>query len=505
VLAVIRNGVIEQVVDSAEFGFSPKPMRGMSVGALFSHDVPNALSALLAGESDVTFCGVVGLVDGSGKLRPARASAIRTGDGASVLALRPEAEGRTFGFELLALFAHQRDAKAAASALLAGFQAHAGYESAGVFLLGGQGKYLFACVAQPPDLEEVMGLELDAGTGCAGQALVVPESIEFAGDVNDPLVSAFGVGADQVVVAIPLELGGSRFGVAAFTCPAGQRDDAGNDTLAACGILLSVVLGREVIAAERGTLLDQTASARAQLTQAARMAAVGELASGVAHELNQPIGRIMGYAELALGEIEKSHPLYKYFSTILSQSEKMGRIVDNLRTFGRQSEGETKLVDIRDPIEECLRFVKVQFKLHSIRIVRDYEEEVPKILGDPNALQQVFMNFLSNARYAIDKKDHPRGGTVRIAVRVLRPRNQIEVAFSNDGVGIPPDEVDRVLEPFFSTKDPGEGTGLGLAIVQSIITAHKGQISVASPIGKETTFTVSLPIPAEESADRPSD
>jgi len=178
--------------------------------------------------------------------------------------------------------------------------------------------------------------------------------------------------------------------------------------------------------------------------------------------------------------------------------------VDSLRTFGRKSEEDLVPVDIRQPIDECLKFVKVQFKLHNIKIVREYDAEVPKILGDPNALQQVFMNLLSNARYAIDKKEKPRGGKVRIGVRLLPDKNEIEVTFSDDGVGIPPDEVDRVLEPFFSTKDPDEGAGLGLAITRNIIETHGGRISVASPVGGETTFTINLPVPSARESSRPA-
>jgi len=237
---------------------------------------------------------------------------------------------------------------------------------------------------------------------------------------------------------------------------------------------------------------------QSKLLQTEKMAAVGQLVSGIAHELNNPLTSIMGYAQLLLGRLGPSQ--IADAQKICQEAERARRIVKNLLVFARESKLERQPVDLNEIVERTLALRSYELKLENIAVELELDREVPRTLADGPQLQQVALNLVVNAEQAILQgrgQGHIRIRTGRVAGKHLL------LQVSDDGPGIPPEIVSRIFDPFFTTKPPGLGTGLGLSIVYGIVQEHGGEISVDSQPGQGTTFTVELPIvvpPAKERA-----
>lgn len=249
-------------------------------------------------------------------------------------------------------------------------------------------------------------------------------------------------------------------------------------------------------------------STNAQLTQSAKLAAVGELAAGVAHELNQPLMVIRGYSQELLEGDAIPDWVKKDIKLIENQTTRMMRIIDHLRTFARQSTGVFEQVDINAVVLDSFTLVTQQLKTHNIEILSQLDETLPKIWGDHNRLEQVFLNLITNARDAMEEKG---GGSLTATTEALFDKehnkvpNKIEtgekehpeiirISFSDTGAGIPDEVMDKIFDPFFTTKEVGKGTGLGLSISYSIVKEHGGTISVESKTGIGTKFIIDLPV-----------
>ncbi len=231
-----------------------------------------------------------------------------------------------------------------------------------------------------------------------------------------------------------------------------------------------------------------------QLVQAAKLATLGELTAGVAHELNNPlnnIGLFVGNAEdlIRLGVADKERILSE-LRHAQQQVRKATEIISHLRTFGRAAPTSRELISLREVLEHALSLMQEQFRLREIKITVELGPEDPVVLGNSIQLEQVVINLLTNARDAV--ADSPRKA---ITVSVSVGSEAVKVAFADTGHGIPPDLQRRIFDPFFTTKEVGKGTGLGLSITYGIIKDHGGTISVASRVGEGTTFLISLPRP----------
>ena len=235
-----------------------------------------------------------------------------------------------------------------------------------------------------------------------------------------------------------------------------------------------------------------------QLVQAEKLSAIGELVSGVAHELNNPLTAIIGYAELLLGEL-RGTAAERDLENILRSAERSRRIVRNLLTFARRQRAERRLVDVNELLRETLELQSYQLRVDNIAIRLELDEGLPKTLADPSQLQQVFVNIIMNAHQAI--RSVKEAGS--IAVRTAVAGDMIRVAISDDGPGIPPDIMGRIFDPFFTTKEVGVGTGLGLSICYGIVSAHGGRIWCESVPGQGATFFVELPI-RQEAPEEPA-
>jgi signal transduction histidine kinase/CheY-like chemotaxis protein len=228
---------------------------------------------------------------------------------------------------------------------------------------------------------------------------------------------------------------------------------------------------------------------REQLLQNEKMAAVGSLVSGVAHELNNPLTGVTGFAQLLL-ERHDDPQLRKSLIRIRDEAERAARVVKNLLAFARKYKPEVSRVMINGLIERTLELRAYEMRVSNIAVVREMKSDLPLTLADPHRLQQIFLNVIVNAEQAM-KEAHGRG---KLTVGTAVVDGRIQITIEDDGPGIPAEHLAHIFEPFFTTKGVGQGTGLGLSICQSIVREHGGAIEADSVVGRGTLFRISLPI-----------
>ncbi|WP_429886241.1 two-component system sensor histidine kinase NtrB [Geoalkalibacter halelectricus] len=232
------------------------------------------------------------------------------------------------------------------------------------------------------------------------------------------------------------------------------------------------------------------------LVQAEKMSSIGMLAAGVAHEINNPLTSVAGYAEALLRrfredpELENNQILAvfpEYLQVIMRESYRCKNIIDSLLTFSRRSDGSVGLVDINEVIDEVLDLVRNKARQEAVSIEEDRRRDIARVKADAAALRQVFMNLTMNAIQAIKGAGH-------ISIRTFSVDDQVVAEIRDTGCGIPPEHLDQIWDPFFTTKSVGNGLGLGLAITYNIIKRHQGHIEVVSQVNQGCTFRVRLPI-----------
>lgn len=236
--------------------------------------------------------------------------------------------------------------------------------------------------------------------------------------------------------------------------------------------------------------------ATVQLVQSEKLSALGQLTASVAHELNQPLNGIKIIAQSLLRDIRKDRldvdELDQELAEVVFQVDKMSEIIDHMRIYSRRTEGSTmEMIDVNSIVDGANRFLHQQLTNHNIKVVKQFESDLPQVLGDSIRLEQVAMNLITNARKAVDSSGN---GNKTIEIKTYQD-NDRHVIFevSDNGVGIPPDKLKLIFEPFYTTREKGEGTGLGLSISNTIIKEHQGRIEIESKVGKGTTFKVILP------------
>ena len=235
----------------------------------------------------------------------------------------------------------------------------------------------------------------------------------------------------------------------------------------------------------------QTRMMEEELNQSSKLAAIGTLAAGVAHEFNNLLAGILGYAQLGKSSTEPEQ-MKKALEIIFKTSEKAKNISQNLLSFARKQEQKKKLNDIKHIIENTLGFMEREFDKAGIKVVRDYIH-IPLTVCDFGQISQVFLNLMTNAKDAMT----PCGGTLTIKTRQVA--NDIEISFSDTGCGIPKELIDKIFEPFMTTKGPRSGSktpgiGLGLSVSYGIIKSHNGTIKVESKVCEGSTFIIKLPV-----------
>jgi PAS domain S-box-containing protein len=237
------------------------------------------------------------------------------------------------------------------------------------------------------------------------------------------------------------------------------------------------------------TDITDAAMIQAKLMHTEKMAAVGQLVSGVAHEVNNPLTAIMGFSDLLMENPEVPGSARKDLQVILEEAQRTKEIVQNLLSFARQRPPQRQRLQINDILRKTIALRAYDFSNHGVRIVEDFDEALPQLIGDSHQLQQVFLNILNNAYDAVQNSG--RDGVIEI--QTVHDGGWVEVLFRDNGEGIRHPE--RIFDPFFTTKEVGQGTGLGLSICYGIVREHEGEILCAN--NQDTpgaTFSVRLPV-----------
>jgi signal transduction histidine kinase len=239
----------------------------------------------------------------------------------------------------------------------------------------------------------------------------------------------------------------------------------------------------------------ETESLRQQLLQAQRLSSVGALASSVAHEFNNILTTIINYAKLGMrGNMEPSQK--QAFEKILKGGQRAAIIVSSMLGFARNQSTRREKTDVVKLVEEILLLTEKDLSKHRIQLEKRFHGR-PVVTAVTGQIEQILLNLIINARQAMSN-----GGRLRVDVRENEAANMAEIRVADSGVGIPPEQLRRIFEPFYTTKKPDEnghgGTGLGLSVCRQIIEQHNGRIRVESVIGKGSTFTVKLPLDSQE-------
>lgn len=229
-----------------------------------------------------------------------------------------------------------------------------------------------------------------------------------------------------------------------------------------------------------------------QLLQADKLASLGQLSAGVAHEINNPLGLILGYTQLLLRDVDPQTPLAQDLKVIEKHAVHCKRIVEDLLKFSRSSGTTRTRQDLNAMLREVLAVLRSKFELERVQVVEHLAPDLPAIIVDGDKMKQVFMNLLMNARQAISPP-----GTITVRTMKDTGRRRVVASVQDTGCGIAPEILHRIFDPFFTTKPVGVGTGLGLSVSYGIVRDHDGEIRVDTSPGKGSTFVVELPMESE--------
>jgi two-component system NtrC family sensor kinase len=282
-----------------------------------------------------------------------------------------------------------------------------------------------------------------------------------------------------------------------------SQDEVGELAQSFNGMSLQLRAANEEVVTWAKTLEDRVEQKTHELKRAhdhvlhvEKMASIGKMAAIVAHEINNPLSGILTYAKLlrkwldrGQTEGEKHDEAMQCLELIAGESRRCGELVKNLLTFSRTAPMNVEPADLNAVIERCVRLVQHQLELTGIQLQNDLAVDLPRVLCDPAQIEQVVLALLMNAIDAM-----PRGGNLWLSTKLLKPGQQVEIQVRDDGMGIPPEILPQIFEPFLTTKESGHGVGLGLAISRGIMERHNGRIEVQSEPGKGSTFILTLPL-----------
>ena len=225
-----------------------------------------------------------------------------------------------------------------------------------------------------------------------------------------------------------------------------------------------------------------------QMAHADRLASIGQLSAGIAHEINNPLGIIQGYTQLLLRNEPEDTQKHEDLTTILKHAKNCKAIVEDLLNFARRSKPTAEVVDIHEVIDDALVFLEHRSKTPAVEINKQYQADIPSLRIDEKKIKQVLINLVMNAKHAVGEKG-------RIAIHTVYDPDdqQVLIRIKDSGYGIESKHLKRIFDPFFTTKPTGEGTGLGLAVSYGIVKSHGGDIEVDSTPGSGTEFRVLLP------------
>ena len=235
--------------------------------------------------------------------------------------------------------------------------------------------------------------------------------------------------------------------------------------------------------------VESLTAAQQQTIQTEKLAGISEFVSGVAHELNNPLTSVMGFSEL-LQQSELHEQQRRYLDVISKSAKRCQKIVHNLLSFARRHAPERKVICVNEIVESAVEILQNQMRDGNIEVVMQLEPNLPATELDPHQMQQVFLNVINNARQAMEGQE--THGKLRVATETAG--DKVRIIFQDNGPGIPPENITRIFNPFFTTKEVGKGTGLGLSLCYGIVSEHGGTITPHSTVGQGATFVIELPI-----------
>jgi signal transduction histidine kinase len=360
------------------------------------------------------------------------------------------------------------------------------YEGCGVFALGEGGQTLEAMATRGDGrIEERVRAQWEDGIIDWVLRERRPVVIEDMETVEQPGVE------ECCTVLTPLSVRGKEVGIYALYCrrPKDEFNSGEMDLLGVLSSQTAIAIENAHLYSDLETTNDQLKDSQHQLLIAAKMAAIGELAGGVAHEVNNPLQIILSRVQLMRMQNREATKIVQGLDLVEHNVRRISQIIRALLGFAGNNaqDGEWGECDIRQALDQAMALVQHQFDKGLIEAEFTCEESLPSIEGNVGELEQVFINLIINAQNAM-----PHGGQLKISSR--REGDKIEVRFADTGVGISPELLERIFDPFFTTRSDEGGTGLGLAVSYGIIERHQGQITVESTVGDGTTFIIRLPI-----------
>ncbi len=324
------------------------------------------------------------------------------------------------------------------------------------------GRFLLA----NPRARQMMGIELDELVGKTAQEVFPPASAEVVQRHDEEVLRGGGHHVAEEVLFLD---GKERF----LICERFPLVDYKGDTVGLCCIARDDTRQREM---------------QRELLQSERLAAVGKLAAGVAHELNNPLTGILTFAEDLLLEAAEDDEYREDYEVIVNETMRCRRIVRDLLDFSRQQAPQRQAMDLNALALRTVKMVERQASFHDIRFELHLEQDLPRVQVDPNLVQQAVLNLVINARDAMDRR-----GSIELTSRGVRDGHAVQLSVTDTGCGIAAEALERIFEPFFSTKGE-QGNGLGLPAVLSVADQHGGSVDVDSEVGVGTTFHLILPV-----------
>ena len=326
---------------------------------------------------------------------------------------------------------------------------------------------------------------------CLCGRAAVSGRIEYAGHMDERHETSYGGIVPHGHYCVPIITGRKTVGVLCLYLKEGHaRDNKEEAFLEAVAAVLAGIIERKHGEQERKSLLEQ-------LVRSEKLAAVGELIAGVAHEINNPLTGIVGLSELLLKEKQEmlDDDGKKDLASIQQASVRISKIVKNLLRFSRKEAPVKKNAAVHEIIDTILDIRRYETKTHNIEVVKHYQADLPLIMADSAQLEQVFLNMITNAEYAIRETGKAGTLTIATALKGEHPEGQrVVIEISDTGAGIPEEVLAKIFDPFFTTKPVGKGTGLGLSVSYGIIKEHGGEIYACNRTEGGAAFTIELPV-----------
>ncbi len=370
-----------------------------------------------------------------------------------------------------------------------------GHEIASLHLLDADGTmlHLRGERGMSPALREV-NEALPVGEGIIGRVAATGETYNLTNAAEDP--ATFGPARQAVqrdairgFVSVPIHCRGRILGTLSLGRQTLQAFDESEVALVeATADQIGIALDNARLYSETLRQLDELKRAQAQLVHAEKLSAVGELASGVAHEINNPLTTILGQAHLLLADRETPEALRSRLTIIAEETSRAARIVQNLLLFARHYTPERRPCNLADQVRRVLELKGYQLKQDGVVVVTEFKA-CPPVWADGNQIQQVLLNLVQNAHQAMARQSTRR----ELTVRVLANGEGAAIEVLDSGPGIPAEVLPRIFDPFFTTKPPGEGSGLGLSVSYGIVTEHRGRLHAGNRPEGGAAFIIELP------------